>query len=97
MDLRDRVAHGQWGSGAGGAELRWCEEEGRGRKNAPTSGVPASVREGGGTVTRGRYGGADRWGELGRRREVGSAMRRWRGGVREWAVRAPLGLGGLLG
>jgi len=56
----------------------------------------AQEREGGGTATRGRYGGADRWGELGRRREVGSMTRRWRGGVRERAVRAPLGLGGLL-
>jgi len=76
---------------------RAVSEGAGGGRGAPTSGVPASVREGGGTATRGRYGGADRWGELGRRREVGSATRRWRGGVRERAVRAPLGLSGLLG
>ena len=82
--------------GRPGAWGRAVSEGAGGRRGAPTSGVQASVREGGGTATRGRYGGTDRWGELGRRREVGSATRRWRGGVRERAVRAPLGLGGLL-
>jgi len=92
------VAHGQWG-GAARAERSFAgarKKEG-GRKNAPTSGVSALVKEGGGTATRGRNAGADRWGELGRRRELGGAMRHWRGRVREWAVHAPLGLGGLLG